>query len=175
MVNENPPEMASQFEADLIWLSKHPLIPGRQYQINLVCKAAGAAVTAIKYRTDSNTGARLAARTLNANETGRIHLYTRESLIFEHQNNKNDFNFLLTDRQTGETVGTGTIDFVLRRAANLQWQALAIDEATRFATKATGIHIYLTVITFGMVYAVTWVLPKLTVSRISAAFLRSPG
>lgn len=135
MVTDDSDEIANQFEADLTWISERPLIPGRQYQIKRGDQQTFVTVTAIKYRTDSNTGAHLAARTLHAREIGRVHLYTDVSLSFTNLDNENDLNFLLADGQTGETLGTGTIDFVLRRAINLKWQALAINKASRSTQK----------------------------------------
>jgi len=135
MATKNPFETANQFEADLTWISKNPLIPGRHYHINLGSKEASATVTGIKYRTDLDTGAHLAARTLRKNEVGRVYLYTSESIIFEQSGNENVLNFRLTDLLTGETIGTGVIDFVLRRATNLKWQTLSIDKASRSAQK----------------------------------------
>src|SRR3546814_1768297 len=43
--------------------------------------------------------------------------------------------FILIDRQTHATVACGTIDFALRRAANLHWQSLDIDKAARARSK----------------------------------------
>jgi bifunctional enzyme CysN/CysC len=135
MTVENSSATANQFEADLLWTSEQPLIPGRQYQIKFASQQTTATVTAIKYRMDNHSGARLAARTLHAKEAGRVYLYTDEFLLFEDLNSENNLNFLLTDWQTNKTLGTGTIDFVLRRATNLKWQALTIDKAARSAQK----------------------------------------
>jgi bifunctional enzyme CysN/CysC len=135
MVTDHSPESANQFEADLTWVSEQPLIPGRQYRIKLASQQTTAIVTAIKYRMHSDNAARLAARTLHANEAGRVYLYTDELLLFEDLDNGNGLNFLLADWQTDETLGTGTIDFVLRRATNLKWQALTIDKTSRSIQK----------------------------------------
>lgn len=40
------------------------------------------------------------------------------------------------DRQSNATVAAGRIEFALRRAANLHWQALDVDKAARAAQKA---------------------------------------
>jgi bifunctional enzyme CysN/CysC len=41
----------------------------------------------------------------------------------------------MIDRMTNTTVGLGLIDFELRRASNIHWQAMDIDKATRAAQK----------------------------------------
>lgn len=135
MVTENPCKIANQFETELTWASAQPLIPGRQYRIKLAFSEVSATVMAIKYRIDPDTGAHLAARILKENEVGRVCLHTNESIPFQRTGNQNDSNFCLTDLQTGETAGWGTIDFILRRAINLNWQALSIDKASQSAQK----------------------------------------
>ena len=44
-------------------------------------------------------------------------------------------SFILIDRLTNATVGAGMIDFALRRASNVHWQALDVDKASRAAQK----------------------------------------
>jgi bifunctional enzyme CysN/CysC len=44
--------------------------------------------------------------------------------------------FILIDRQSNATVAAGTLDFALRRAANVHWQHLDVDRAARAALKA---------------------------------------
>lgn len=135
MVNRKSPKNANQFEADLSWDGEEPLIPGRQYRIKFGSQQTTAVVTAIKYRLDHDTGAYLATRTLGANETGRVYLYTDEPLLIANQDNENSSHFLVTDLQTGATLGTGTIDFILRRATNIEWQALTVDKISRSIQK----------------------------------------
>ncbi len=131
-----PPEIADQFEANLLWLNKNAMIPGRQYLMKLTCKEVTATVTGIKYRQDSQTGARLATKTLNLNEAGRVSLSTGAPLIFDrHGKNRHLNSFLLIDRQSLETVGIGMIDFALRRASNIHWQMHELNKATRSAQK----------------------------------------
>ncbi|GJL74736.1 adenylyl-sulfate kinase [Nitrosomonas sp.] len=131
-----PPEIADQFEANLLWLNKNAMIPGRQYLMKLACKEVTATVTGIKYRQDSQTGARLATKTLNLNEAGRVSLSTGAPLIFDrHGKNRHLNSFLLIDRQSLETVGIGMIDFALRRASNIHWQMHELNKATRSAQK----------------------------------------
>ncbi len=130
------PEVADQFEAKLLWMSGHALTPGRQYLMKLACKEVTATVTGIKYREDVNTGAHLAARTLGLNEIATVNLSTSAPLVFEPYGvNRALGSFILIDKLTFETAGAGMIDFALRRASNIHWQALEIDKASRAAQK----------------------------------------
>ncbi|MFN7917480.1 MAG: sulfate adenylyltransferase subunit CysN [Vicinamibacterales bacterium] len=131
-----PPEVADQFEVRLLWMAEHPMAPGRQYLLKLGCKEVTATITAIKYREDVNTGAHLAARTLGLNEIAVVNLSTSAPLVFEHYTaNRTLGSFILIDKLTFETVGAGMIDFALRRARNIHWQALELDKRARSAQK----------------------------------------
>ena len=131
-----PPEVADQFEVRLLWMAEHAMSPGRQYLLKLGCKEVTATVTGIKYREDVNTGAHLAAKTLGLNEIAVVNLSTSAPLVFEHYTaNRTLGSFILIDKLTFETVGAGMIDFALRRARNIHWQALELDKRTRAAQK----------------------------------------
>ncbi len=131
---DHPPEVADQFEAKLLWMAEHPMAPGRQYLLKLHCKEVTATVTEIKYREDVNTGAHLAAKTLGLNEIATVNLSTSAPLVFEPYGvNRTLGGFILIDKLTFETVGAGMIDFALRRASNIHWQALEINKTSRAA------------------------------------------
>jgi bifunctional enzyme CysN/CysC len=131
-----PPEAADQFEAKLLWMVDHAMSPGRQYLMKLACKETTATITEIKYREDVNTGAHLAAKSLGLNEIATINLSTGTPLVFEPYGvNRVLGGFVLIDKLTYETVGAGMIDFALRRASNIHWQALELNKAERAAQK----------------------------------------
>jgi bifunctional enzyme CysN/CysC len=133
---DTPPEVADQFEAKLLWMSEHAMAPGRQYLMKLATKEVTATITEIKYRVDVNTGAHLAAKTLALNGIASVSLSTSAPLVFEpYQVNRTLGSFILIDKLTFETVGAGMIQFALRRASNIHWQALEINKATRAAQK----------------------------------------
>ncbi|AXF85083.1 Bifunctional enzyme CysN/CysC [Ephemeroptericola cinctiostellae] len=131
-----PPEVADQFEARLLWMSQHAMAPGRQYLLKLACKEVTATVTDIKFRDDVNTGAHLAVKTLSLNEIATINISTAAPLAFEpYALNRTLGSFILIDKLTFETVGAGMIEFSLRRAKNIHWQALDINKEARALTK----------------------------------------
>lgn len=133
---DTPPEVADQFEARLLWMHEHAMIPGRPYLMKLATKEVTATVTAIKYREDVNTGARLAAKKLGLNEIAAVNLSTSAPLVFEPYGvNRVLGSFILIDKLSFETVGAGMIDFALRRASNIHWQALELNKATRATQK----------------------------------------
>lgn len=133
---EAPAEVADQFVARLLWMHEHAMAPGRQYLMKLACKEVTATVTEIKYREDVNTGAHLAAKTLGLNEMAVVNVSVSAPLVFEPYGvNRVLGSFILIDKLSFETVGAGMIDFALRRASNIHWQALELNRQTRAAQK----------------------------------------
>jgi bifunctional enzyme CysN/CysC len=125
----DPVGQTDQFEARVLALSEHGLIPGRSYFLRLHTRHAVATITRIKYRIDVREGRRLAASRLGLNDIGIANLSLDRVVPFEQYNRCRRLgSFILVDRQTSETVGAGMISHSLRRADNVHWQALAIDK-----------------------------------------------
>jgi bifunctional enzyme CysN/CysC len=132
----SPPEFVDQFAAQVIWLSEHPLVPGRSYLLKVGTRTVPATVTALKYRIDVDTLAHLADRTLGINEVGFCNLSTAVAVAFDpYEVNHDTGAFILIDRFTNETAGAGMIAFGLWRASNLHWQTLTVGRDQRAALK----------------------------------------
>ncbi len=130
------PEVSDQLAAHLLWTGDEPLLPGRQYLLKIGTAAVPAQVTALKYRIDVNTLDRLAAKTLALNEIAFVNLSLAHPVAFDpYTENRDTGGFILIDRASNATVGAGCIDFSLRRAANVHWQALDVNQAARAALK----------------------------------------
>jgi len=83
-----------------------------------------------------NTMQRLAAATLELNEIGVCNLELDRSIPFDpYTVNRDTGGFILIDRITNDTVGAGMLHFALRRASNVQWQALDVNKAGRSTMK----------------------------------------
>ena len=129
---EDAPQVADQFEVRLAWRDEHPMVAGRAYFLKIHAKEVSAQVTAIKYREDRATGAHLAARQLERDDLGVVNISTSQPVVFEpFAANAVLGSFTLIDKLTLRTVGDGTIDFALRRAANLHWQSLDVHKDAR--------------------------------------------
>ncbi|MGA8549718.1 MAG: sulfate adenylyltransferase subunit CysN [Stellaceae bacterium] len=132
----DPPEFVDQFAAHLIWMSEHPLVPGRSYLLKIGTRTVPATVTALKHRIDVETLAHLADKTLGLNEIGFCNLSTAAPVAFDpYRVNRDTGAFILIDRFTNETAGAGMIAFGLRRASNIHWQALTVGRDERAALK----------------------------------------
>ena len=132
----DPPEVADQFAAHLLWMSDAPLLPGRPYWLKIGARTVSATVTEIKHRVDVNTQEHLAAKRLELNEVGYCNLSLDEPIPFEaYAGNRTLGGFILIDRYDNGTAAAGTLDFALRRAGNVHWQHVDVDKAARARQK----------------------------------------
>jgi len=132
----HPVEAADQFEADLLWMSEHALLPGRSYAALIHSKAASVTITDIKHQIDINSGAYLAAKNLALNEIATVNLsFDRVVPFAPYRDNKRLGSFIVIDKLTNETVGAGILYFALRRAVNVHWQAIEVSKSARAALK----------------------------------------
>ena len=130
------PDVSDQFAAHLLWMAEEELLPGRQYLLKLATATVPAAVSDLKHKVDVNTLEHLAAKTLALNEVGYCNISLSQPLAFDaYRDNRDMGGFILIDRFTNATVGAGMIDFGLRRATNVHWQALDVNKAARAAIK----------------------------------------
>ncbi|WP_345778723.1 sulfate adenylyltransferase subunit CysN [Stenotrophomonas sp. Y6] len=132
----DPPEVADQFAAHVLWMDDAALLPGRPYWLQIGSRSVAASVSEIKHRIDVNTQDKLAAKRLELNEVGYCNLSLDEPIAFEpYARNRALGGFILIDRQSNATVAAGTLDFALRRAGNVHWQHLDVDPAARARIK----------------------------------------
>ncbi|MGE6781564.1 sulfate adenylyltransferase subunit CysN [Ensifer adhaerens] len=131
---EDRPHVADQFMAHVIWLHPDPMLPGRSYILRTEVDSVSATITSLKHQIDVNTFAEEAAKSLRMNEIGVCNLSTQAPIVFDsYKDNRTTGNFVLIDRFSNATVGAGMIDFPLRRALNVHWQALDINKKARAA------------------------------------------
>lgn len=122
-----PPQAADQFKATLVWMDQAELLPGRAYWLKLGTQTVSAVVRAPEYAIDINTMARGAVKTLALNDIGIAEIATDRPIVFEPYAESHDLGgFILIDKLTNATVGAGMLDFALRRAQNVHWQAVEI-------------------------------------------------
>ncbi|MHA7857041.1 MAG: sulfate adenylyltransferase subunit CysN [Henriciella sp.] len=125
-----PAEVADQFQARVLWMADNEMLPGRRYLLKIGTKTVTATVLDLKFGIDVNTIQDKPAKTLGLNDFGVITLALDQPIAFDpYDQNRETGGFILIDRMTNNTVGLGLIDFALRRAGNIHWQALDVDRA----------------------------------------------
>ena len=136
-----PPQVADQFEATIVWMSDEPMLPGRSYWLKLGTQMVSASIQPPKYQVNVNTMDHLAAKTLELNAIGVVNLSTDRPIVFEpyaaanSSSNKDLGGFILIDKLSNGTAGAGMLHFSLRRAQNVHWQAVEIDRGAHAAQK----------------------------------------
>lgn len=133
---DNPAEQSDQFQAHILWMSDDKLFPGRGYLMKTGNKTTPFSITDLKHKVDVNTFSHDAGKTLGLNEVGVCNLALSQPIAFDAYNdNRSTGSFVIIDRHTNETVGMGMLDFSLRRASNVVWQALEIGKDKRAGQK----------------------------------------
>ncbi len=132
----SPPGVADQFLATIIWMHEEPMLPERGYLMKIGACTVGAAITSLRHKVNVNTLEHLAAKTLELNEIGVCNIGLDRQIPFDpYIENRETGGFILIDRFNNDTVGAGLIQFALRRAENIHWQALDVNKAARAGIK----------------------------------------
>ncbi len=131
-----PCEVADQFEATVVWMDEHAMLPGRAYLLKIGTQTVTATVTEPKYEVNVNTLEHLASKTLALNAIGVVNISTDRAIPFEaYATNPDLGGFILIDRMTNATVAAGMIHFALRRSQNIHWQAVDVNREAHAAAK----------------------------------------
>jgi bifunctional enzyme CysN/CysC len=129
---QQPAEVSDQFEVQILWMDQDAMLPGRPYLIKAGSKTLPGTIDKIKHKINVNTLEKTAAETLALNEIGICNLELDAAIAFApYKDNKALGSFIIIDRFTNNTVGMGLINFALRRAANIHWQATDVNKDAR--------------------------------------------
>ncbi len=124
---KEPVQAADQFEATIVWMDEHEMLPGRPYWLKIGTQTVSATIQHPKYQVSVNTMEHLATKTLDLNAIGVANFATDRQIPFEpYHDNRHLGGFILIDKMTNATVAAGMIHFALRRAENVHWQATDI-------------------------------------------------
>jgi bifunctional enzyme CysN/CysC len=127
-----PPGVADQFEATVVWMGDDPMLRGRSYLTQLGGRAVPATINPLKHKLNVDTMAPIAATKLELNEIGVAEIELSKPIAFDpYVENRDTGGFILIDRITNNTVGVGMIRCALRRSQNVRWQAVTLDKHER--------------------------------------------
>ncbi|GGC22504.1 adenylyl-sulfate kinase [Novosphingobium marinum] len=129
---DDPPQTSDQFEATLVWMNDESLHVGRAYWLKIGTQTVSATVQQPKYTLNVGTLSHMAAKTLQLNEIGVAEVFTDKPIVFEpYADNQALGGFILIDKMSNATVAAGMLNFSLRRAQNVHWQAIDISRKAR--------------------------------------------
>jgi bifunctional enzyme CysN/CysC len=127
-----PAAVADQFEADVVWMSEHEMLPGRSYLIKIGTQLVPGSFSKPKYRVNVDNLDRLAATTLGLNDIAVCTLSLDRPVPYDrYQDNRQMGGLLVIDRLTNDTVGAGMLRLALRRSANVHWQSVEVTKQAR--------------------------------------------
>jgi len=133
-----PPSIARQMEASVVWMNAAPLETGRTYLLKQTTQTARATVTKLHHRVNVDTLAHETVQTLQLNEIGSVAIETHRPLFFDpYQENRTTGAFILIDPVSNETLAAGMIQS-RADAQKAEWQEIAfnperVTPAERFA------------------------------------------
>ncbi len=131
-----PPQVASQFEATVVWMHEEPMLQGRAYLLKTGTRTVTATIAPVKHKINVNTLDELPAERLELNDIGMCELELDRGIPFDpYADNHTLGGFILIDRMSNSTVGAGLLNFALRRSQNVHWQALDVDKKVRSRQK----------------------------------------
>jgi bifunctional enzyme CysN/CysC len=130
----SPLAVADKFETRILWMNDEEMLPGRPYLIKAGPVTLPGTFEAPKYKINVNTLEHMAAKTLGLNEIGVANLDLDRAIAFApYDENRHLGSFIVIDRFSNNTVGMGLINFALRRASNIHWQAMDVNKGSRAA------------------------------------------
>jgi sulfate adenylyltransferase large subunit len=108
---DDPPTVAAELEADVCWMSVHPLEAGRRYLIKNSTRTVSALVAEVVHCMDIHTLRPVPdSSSLELNDIGRVRLRTTAPLAFDtYRSNRGTGSFILIDETSNDTVAAGMI------------------------------------------------------------------
>ena len=129
---KDPVAVSDQFEANVVWFGTEPMLPGRHYIMQFAVGCVDGNLANPKHVINPETLDQLAAKTLETGDLGVCNLSLSEEIPFAPFRECRPLGgFVVVDKFSDEIVGAGSINFALRRASNIHWQALDLSKAAR--------------------------------------------
>jgi bifunctional enzyme CysN/CysC len=129
-----PPAVVSRLEADVVWMSETPLLPGRRYDLQIGCATVPGSVRRIVQRLDVNSLTTQGADHLDANDVGRCEIVLERMLpVDAYADSTQTGGLIFVDRRAFRTEGAGMVTTVAER--QVVWHESAVNRTARGAIK----------------------------------------
>ena len=117
-------------------MSEKAMMPGRPYVMKIGAQEATVTPSKLKHKINVNTLAKEPSKNLGLNEIGVCNVSIDRDIAFDpYKASRATGGFIMIDRMTNNTVGMGLLNFALRRASNIHWEAMDIDKDARAELK----------------------------------------
>jgi bifunctional enzyme CysN/CysC len=128
------PTVTDRLEANVVWMSHAPLIPGHRYDLRIGCATVPGSVRRIIHRLDVNTLSTHEATRLDCNDVGRCEIVLERSVpVDTYADSIETGGLIFIDRSTFSTEGAGMVTAVAGRS--VVWHQTTVDRNARTAIK----------------------------------------
>jgi bifunctional enzyme CysN/CysC len=128
------PSLVDRFEANVVWMSETPLLPGRRYDFQLGCASVPGSVRRLTYRLDVAALKTHEVSRLDCNDVGRCEIHLERPVPLDaYSESSHTGSLILVDRTTLRTVGAAMVAVVGRR--DVTWHGTTVDRNTRASIK----------------------------------------
>ena len=136
-----PPVVAANFAAALVWMNEQPLDAGKSYLLKHTSQTVKARITAIRHRVNMQTLDAEPAATLELNSIGVVNVETTRPLFLDpYVANRLTGSFILIDPVSHATVAAGMVREVLSGQQDTATvAAIAIRNPERLRTVETAL------------------------------------
>ena len=131
----NPIKSYNSINAKIFWIDKSILVLKKKYKIQFTASNTDAEIIFISYKYNLKDFTKVNTKTLNENEIGFCKISLNKKIPLEKfSSNKKMGTFILIDKITNSTVGTGIIDDLNETNENIFWQATKVNKEIRAKT-----------------------------------------
>ncbi|MEB6676679.1 sulfate adenylyltransferase subunit CysN [Acinetobacter haemolyticus] len=135
------PLISRSVRASVVWMTEHPLVKGKLYNVKIGTQTVPAKVTAINFRVNVNTLEHTQVEELELNAIADVVIEFDAPVVFDqYQDSRYTGSFIFIDRLSNVTVGAGMVE------AAVEWTAhsnpvTAEDRAARLGQKPAVIGV----------------------------------
>ncbi|MGB1091335.1 MAG: sulfate adenylyltransferase subunit CysN [Oceanobacter sp.] len=138
---DDQPTVAKKLNADIVWMTESPLIPGKPYNIKFASGATAGTVSRIHHLIDVNTMEHSAAELVGLNEIALVEVSLEKAVPFDSYSKIHGTGaFIIIDRLTNVTIGAGMIVGEASESDNTS-AVTAEEKARRFGQKPAVVAI----------------------------------
>jgi bifunctional enzyme CysN/CysC len=128
------PAVTDRLEANVVWMSDTPLLPGRRYDFQIGCTVVPGSVRRIIHRLDIQSLGVNAATRLDCNDVGCCEIAFERSIpVDSYADSIETGGLIFVDRTTFRTEGAGMVTAIADRG--VVWHEFSVDRDTRAAIK----------------------------------------
>jgi len=128
------PAVTDLLEANVVWMSETPLLPGHRYDLQIGCATVPGSVRRIIYRLDVGSLKTQEATHLDCNDVGRCEIILEHPIPMDlYADSIETGGLIFVDRSTFRTEGAGMATAVAAR--EVVWHEFAVDRKIRAAIK----------------------------------------